>query len=104
MNTAACAAHTQRHAILSLAHTCISLSLLQRTGVHRCISVGTRQGFGIYNCEPFGKCFHESIGGIGIAEMLYCTSLVALVGAGEQVRLPHACSLASAFRCSTPQR
>lgn len=52
----------------------------------RCISVGTRQGFGIYNCEPFGKCFQEHIGGIGIAEMLYCTSLVALVGAGEQVR------------------
>lgn len=51
----------------------------------RCISVGTRQGFAIYNCEPFGKCFQEQIGGIGIAEMLYCTSLVALVGAGEQV-------------------
>ncbi|RLN66967.1 hypothetical protein BBJ29_006910 [Phytophthora kernoviae] len=49
-----------------------------------CISVGTRQGFGIYNCEPFGKCFQENIGGIGIAEMLYCTSLVALVGAGDQ--------------------
>ncbi|KAF1328637.1 Autophagy-related protein, partial [Globisporangium splendens] len=46
-----------------------------------CISVGTRQGFGIYNCEPFGKVFQEHIGGIGIAEMLYCTSLVALVGA-----------------------
>ncbi|KAG6572837.1 putative autophagy-related protein [Phytophthora cinnamomi] len=49
-----------------------------------CISVGTRQGFAIYNCEPFGKCFQEDIGGIGIAEMLYCTSLVALVGAGDQ--------------------
>ncbi|CEG49067.1 Uncharacterized conserved protein, contains WD40 repeats [Plasmopara halstedii] len=49
-----------------------------------CISVGTRQSFAIYNCEPFGKCFQEDIGGIGIAEMLYCTSLVALVGAGEQ--------------------
>lgn len=49
-----------------------------------CISVGTRQGFSIYNCEPFGKCFQEEIGGIGIAEMLYCTSLVALVGAGDQ--------------------
>uniref|UniRef100_A0AAV1TEQ4 Autophagy-related protein 18 n=1 Tax=Peronospora matthiolae TaxID=2874970 RepID=A0AAV1TEQ4_9STRA len=49
-----------------------------------CISVGTRQGFGIYNCEPFSKCFQEDIGGIGIAEMLYCTSLVALVGAGDQ--------------------
>ncbi|TDH68904.1 hypothetical protein CCR75_000326 [Bremia lactucae] len=49
-----------------------------------CISIGTRQGFAIYNCEPFGKCFQEDIGGIGIAEMLYCSSLVALVGAGEQ--------------------
>ncbi|KAG7401065.1 WD repeat domain phosphoinositide-interacting protein 2 [Phytophthora boehmeriae] len=49
-----------------------------------CISVGTRKGFAIYNCEPFGKCFQENIGGIGIAEMLYCTSLVALVGAGDQ--------------------
>lgn len=47
--------------------------------------MGTREGFAIYNCEPFGKCFQEQIGGIGIAEMLYCTSLVALVGAGEQV-------------------
>lgn len=49
-----------------------------------CISVGTRQGFAIYNCEPFGKCFQVDIGGIGIAEMLYCTSLVVLVGAGDQ--------------------
>lgn len=51
-----------------------------------CISVGTRRGFSIYNCEPFGKVFQEEIGGVGVAEMLYCTSLVALVGAGEQVR------------------
>lgn len=48
--------------------------------------MGTRRGFSIYNCEPFGKVFHEELGGIGMAEMLYCTSLVALVGAGEQVR------------------
>lgn len=51
----------------------------------RCISIGTKRGFSIYNCEPFGKCFQEDCGGIGIAEMLYCTSLVALVGAGDQV-------------------
>jgi len=36
-----------------------------------------------YNCEPFGKCYSKSDGGIGIVEMLFCTSLVALVGAGE---------------------
>ena len=56
-------------------------------GCGRCISVGTRSGYRIYNCEPFGKCFHDAEGGIGIVQMLFCTSLVALVGAGDQVRL-----------------
>lgn len=49
-----------------------------------CISVGMKNGYRIYNCEPFGKCFHDTDGGIGIAQMLFCTSLVALVGAGNQ--------------------
>ncbi|KAI9018938.1 WD40-repeat-containing domain protein [Hyaloraphidium curvatum] len=49
-----------------------------------CISVGTRHGYKIYNCDPFGKCYGKSDGGIGIVEMLFCTSLVAMVGAGEQ--------------------
>ncbi|RUO95375.1 hypothetical protein BC936DRAFT_144217, partial [Jimgerdemannia flammicorona] len=49
-----------------------------------CISVGTKNGYKIYNCDPFGKCYAKSDGGIGIVEMLFCTSLVALVGAGEQ--------------------
>jgi autophagy-related protein 18 len=60
---------------------------------YSCISVGTRTGYKIYTCDPFGKCYGKSnlchlynlvgSGGIGIAEMLFCTSLVALVGAGE---------------------
>lgn len=49
-----------------------------------CISVGTRHGYKIYNCDPFGKCYGKAEGGIGLVEMLFCTSLVALVGAGEQ--------------------
>ncbi|KND01874.1 uncharacterized protein SPPG_03663 [Spizellomyces punctatus DAOM BR117] len=49
-----------------------------------CISVGTRHGYKIYNCDPIGKCYGKTEGGIGIVEMLFCTSLVALVGAGEQ--------------------
>lgn len=56
-----------------------------------CLSVGTRTGYKIYTCDPFGKCYGKSkntdfiqgSGGIGIAEMLFCTSLIALVGAGE---------------------
>jgi hypothetical protein len=57
-----------------------------------CLSVGTRQGYKIYkyliltsSCDPFGKCFGKREGGIGIVEMLFCTSLVALVGCGEHV-------------------
>ncbi|KAJ3106688.1 autophagy protein [Phlyctochytrium planicorne] len=49
-----------------------------------CISVGSRQGYRIYNVDPFGKCYGKLDGGIGIVEMLFCTSLVALVGSGEQ--------------------
>ncbi|KAJ3322591.1 autophagy protein [Boothiomyces sp. JEL0866] len=52
-----------------------------------CVSVGTRTGYKIYTCEPFGKCYGKQTGGIGIAEMLFCTSLIALVGAGEHPSL-----------------
>ncbi|KAF9289013.1 autophagy protein [Mortierella alpina] len=48
-----------------------------------CISVGTKHGFKIYNCDPFGKCYSKSDSSIGIVEMLFCTSLVAIVGAGD---------------------
>ncbi|KAI9008989.1 WD40-repeat-containing domain protein [Phycomyces nitens] len=49
-----------------------------------CISLGSKRGYRIYNCDPFGKCYSKSEGGTGIVEMLFCTSLVALVGAGDQ--------------------
>lgn len=48
-----------------------------------CVSIGTERGYRIYNCDPFGKCYSKQAGGTGIVEMLFCTSLVALVGAGE---------------------
>ncbi|KAJ1909364.1 autophagy protein [Tieghemiomyces parasiticus] len=50
---------------------------------YSCISVGTRNGYKIYNCDPFGKCYAREDHGVGIVEMLYCTSLIAVVGAGE---------------------
>ncbi|KAG0291069.1 autophagy protein [Linnemannia gamsii] len=49
-----------------------------------CISVGTKRGFNIYNCDPFGRCYSKTDSSIGIVEMLFCTSLVAIVGAGDQ--------------------
>jgi autophagy-related protein 18 len=51
---------------------------------YSCISIGTKYGYKIFNCDPFGKCYSKQEGGVGIVEMLFCTSLVALVGAGEQ--------------------
>ncbi|CCM01342.1 uncharacterized protein FIBRA_03392 [Fibroporia radiculosa] len=49
-----------------------------------CISVGTRKGYSITNCDPFGRVYTQSDGARGIVEMLFCTSLIALVGAADQ--------------------
>ncbi|ESK87645.1 autophagy-related protein [Moniliophthora roreri MCA 2997] len=48
-----------------------------------CISVGTRKGYSITNCDPFGKVYTMNDGARGIVEMLFCTSLVALVGTAD---------------------
>eukprot|EP01087_Luapelamoeba_hula_P017552 TRINITY_DN5548_c0_g1_i1.p1 TRINITY_DN5548_c0_g1~~TRINITY_DN5548_c0_g1_i1.p1 ORF type:complete len:358 (+),score=58.28 TRINITY_DN5548_c0_g1_i1:230-1303(+) len=50
--------------------------------------IGTNDGFAIFACESFSKLYEQSQGGgIGIAEMLFNTSLVAIVGAGDQPTL-----------------
>lgn len=50
-----------------------------------CVSAGTVDGFCVFNCEPFTKAHEQSEGGgLGICEMLFCTSLVAVVGSGDQ--------------------
>ncbi|GAA5912117.1 hypothetical protein JCM5296_000801 [Sporobolomyces johnsonii] len=51
---------------------------------HSCIATGTRKGYTITNCDPFGKVYGRSDGATSIVEMLFCTSLVALVGAGDR--------------------
>ncbi|THH28523.1 hypothetical protein EUX98_g5674 [Antrodiella citrinella] len=48
-----------------------------------CISVGTRKGYSITNVDPFGKVYTMADGARGIVEMLFCTSLIALVGAAD---------------------
>ncbi|QPG73523.1 hypothetical protein FOA43_000834 [Brettanomyces nanus] len=49
-----------------------------------CISVGYNDGYRVYNCEPFGQCYEYRDGSFEIVEMLFTSSLLALVGTGEQ--------------------
>ncbi|RWA03806.1 hypothetical protein EKO27_g11302 [Xylaria grammica] len=46
---------------------------------HSCLAVGTSQGFRIYHTDPFSKIFSSNDGNISIIEMLFSTSLVALI-------------------------
>jgi len=71
-----------------------------------CISVGSRKGYSIVNCDPFQRVYSSAWarpsmytlsswiadrlsgstadGATSILEMLFCTSLIALVGAGDK--------------------
>ncbi|PWN40517.1 WD40 repeat-like protein [Ceraceosorus guamensis] len=48
-----------------------------------CLSVGTRNGYSIYGVEPYGRLLSEKGDGRAIVEMLFQTSLVALVGTAD---------------------
>lgn len=52
-----------------------------------CVALGLNNGYKIFNCQPnFGRCYQfKKDESIGIVEMLYCTSLVAIVGLGEEI-------------------
>ena len=47
-----------------------------------CCVVGTTSGYRIINFSPFGHNTFNANGGVGIVEMLFCTSLIAIVGGG----------------------
>lgn len=53
---------------------------------YSCIAIGTDSSFKVFTVEPFRKCF-EHEGGMSCVQMLYSTSLLALVGAGQQASL-----------------
>ncbi|KAL2195729.1 WD40-repeat-containing domain protein [Corynascus similis CBS 632.67] len=46
---------------------------------HSCLAVATTKGFRIYHTDPFNKIFNSDEGNVTIIEMLFSTSLVALV-------------------------
>ncbi|RWR75402.1 WD40 repeat [Cinnamomum micranthum f. kanehirae] len=54
---------------------------------NRGFSISTRDGFKIFDSESGKLCYERSIGAFGIVEMLFGSSLLAIVGAGEQVLL-----------------
>ncbi|KAI4116914.1 MAG: hypothetical protein LQ345_002748 [Seirophora villosa] len=46
---------------------------------HSHLAIGTTRGFRIYTTDPFSKCFETRQGDIALLEMLFSTSLVALI-------------------------
>ncbi|KAK2627946.1 hypothetical protein QTJ16_002592 [Diplocarpon rosae] len=46
---------------------------------YSCLAVGTSRGFRIHHTDPFGKIFSSDDGNVALIEMLFSTSLVALI-------------------------
>ncbi|KAK6942355.1 hypothetical protein RJ641_027732, partial [Dillenia turbinata] len=52
-----------------------------------CFAIGTKDGFKIFDSNTGRLCYERDIGAFSIVEMLFCSSLLAIVGAGEQPSL-----------------
>ncbi|KAL2465690.1 hypothetical protein Adt_41541 [Abeliophyllum distichum] len=52
-----------------------------------CFAIGTRDGFKIFDCNTGRLLYERVVGAFVIVEMLYSSSLLAIVGAGEQPSL-----------------
>ncbi|KAF3012062.1 hypothetical protein G7054_g7661 [Neopestalotiopsis clavispora] len=61
------------------ASTPTSLNFITFNQDHSCLAVGTAKGFRIYHTDPFSKIFSSDDGSVSIIEMLFSTSLVALI-------------------------
>jgi autophagy-related protein 18 len=48
-----------------------------------CVSIGSQRGFRVCQLSPFKRHNFNMKGGIGICEMLGCSSLIAIVGGGD---------------------
>ncbi|GMH32741.1 hypothetical protein BSKO_00575 [Bryopsis sp. KO-2023] len=52
-----------------------------------CIAIATLHGVRIFSIDMHKTLYTDNIGAVSIAEMLFCTNLLAFVGAGEQPAL-----------------
>jgi len=52
-----------------------------------CLAVATRRGFKIYSCDTGTCVYDDDMGAVRIVEMLFCTSLLVVVGAGDTPEL-----------------
>ncbi|XP_010277991.1 PREDICTED: autophagy-related protein 18b isoform X2 [Nelumbo nucifera] len=52
-----------------------------------CFAIGTRDGFKIFDSSTGKLCYEKAIGAFSLVEMLFNSSLLAIVGAGEQPSL-----------------
>lgn len=57
----------------------MSLNFVTFNQDNSCLAVGCSTGFRIYHTEPFSPIFKGTDGNVSIIEMLFSTSLVALV-------------------------
>jgi len=69
-----------------------------------CVALGTQEGIKIFNVETHKICYNFPVGAVSTVEMLFCTSLVGFVGAGEQPALtPRKLSVLNTFTNRTIQ-
>lgn len=57
----------------------MSLNFVTFNQDYSCLAVGTSRGFRIYHTDPFAKIFSSDDGNVALVEMLFSTSLVALI-------------------------
>lgn len=58
------------------------MNVIKYNQENNCVALGTPTGFYIYTLDPVELRYKDTSEGIGCIEMLYCTSLVAVVGSG----------------------
>ncbi|CAK8564261.1 unnamed protein product [Lathyrus sativus] len=52
-----------------------------------CFAIGTKDGFRIFDTNTGKLCYERAVGAFSIVEMLFTSSLLAIVGAGDQPSL-----------------